>query len=103
MSDSHTRLREEYLKKYYDSDFDSGAMEMPDPDLMADFWLSHFSTELESIRKEIAGLRKEMKTYDSNLITVGEYEEFERFNKTVGIYNQAIDDSSLLLSNRIQK
>lgn len=33
-------IEEEYLKLYNDCCFDSGALEMPDPDLQAKWWLN---------------------------------------------------------------
>jgi hypothetical protein len=49
-------LREEYKQKYYDNDFDSGALELPDPDLEADFWLSKREAEWRELRKNIEDL-----------------------------------------------
>ena len=54
MKDSHTRLREEFYEKNLIKTGD-----------IADFWLSHFSTILESIRKEIEGLPIK-ENYDGN-------------------------------------
>ena len=38
--DTFKTIEEEYLKLYDSCEFDSGALEMPDPDLQARWWLN---------------------------------------------------------------
>ena len=55
------KIREEYLSKYYDNEFDSGALEMPDPDLQADYWLSILDKTIKSKLESVEGdLEKEI-------------------------------------------
>lgn len=46
------RLKKEFLEKYYNNDFDSGALEMPDPDLESDWWITKLEKEKVLSRQE---------------------------------------------------
>lgn len=84
MKDSHTRLREQF-QEFADGivwSNDDGSEKYIGVGNMADWWLNKFSTELESIRKEI----EDMHYY-------GDMCEVREFRESVLDY----------LSNRIQK
>ena len=104
MKDSHTRLRD--WEELFDKKFTYVGRNQIDQleqqlvpyisiEKVKQFIRSHFSTELESIRKEVEEFKKE------------EYVEMSKgvmcAVKGASGYNEALTDISKLLSNRIQK
>lgn len=104
MKDSHTRLREQWDKitneKHWGACFECCDFEEMTK-FTSDWWLSHFSTELESIRREVEEMQKGHKQ-DCYFLQDGSYLN-RHCDCGAIIFNEAITDIKSLLSNRIQK
>lgn len=119
MKDSHTRLRDKWVKDWIEKYVVPEKQNEVDGILLmtiqaqADFFLSHFSTELESIRREIEGKLIDwewVKNIDNVNNDVYYYcsvcnhlKDDPECGHICELKNTTIQDISLLLSNRIQK